>query len=124
MEKYQFFPCRTNEALLLVTSYHQGQMTGCLSSPRMESPAEVQSVPQLLFLLDDLSSREDRTISHYAFDPAWMDGIPSVATLKIRVLFHEHHTRQGSVLWEDQRKEAAFRSVWELIQILDEILID
>ena len=45
-----------------------------------------------------------------------------MATLRIQVLFREHYSWQGCILWEEQQKEATFRSVLELIQLLDEIL--
>lgn len=124
MENYVFFPCQTNEAILLVTSYHNGQMQGWLTHPRLDSPIEIQSVPQFLFSLDEFLLREDKNISYHAFDPNGLENLSGIATLRIRVLFQENHSWQGLLVWEDQRKEASFRSVWELIQLLDEILID
>lgn len=124
MEKYGFFPCRMNEAILLVTSYNNGQMHGWLTHSRSDSPIEIHSVPHLLFSIEDFLMREDRMISYHAFEPTGLDKLPGIATLRIRVLFRENYTWQGLLTWEDQQKEASFRSIWELIQILDEILAE
>lgn len=124
MEKYAFFPCRTNEAVLVVTSYHNGQMHGWLTGSRLDNPTEIHSVPHLLFSLDEMILREDRLISFHAFAPSGLKDTQHIAVLRIRILFQENATWQGLLLWEDRQKEASFRSVWELIQILDEILAD
>lgn len=124
MEKYSFFPCKMNEAILLVTSYHNGQMHGWLTHSRSDSPIEIHSVPHLLFSIEDFLMWDDRVISYHAFEPTGLDKLPCIATLRIRVLFRENYTWQGLLTWEDQQKEASFRSIWELIQILDEILAE
>lgn len=122
MKKNTFFPCQMNEAILLVTSYDQGQLHGWLSHSRMETPVEVCSVPHLLFSIDDYLLSESRMINPNAFAPTGLEDLPRQATLRIRILFQENHTWQGLLRWDERGKEASFRSVWELIQILDEVL--
>lgn len=124
MGKYTFFPCRTNEAILLVTSYNNGQMQGWLTHSRLDSPIEIHSVPHLLFSIDEYLLQENRVISYRAFEPTGLDKLPHIATLRINILFRENFTWQGLLVWEEQQKEASFRSIWELIQILDEILAE
>lgn len=124
MKKYTFFPCHANEAVLRVTSYYKGQLQGWLTHSRLDGPVAVQSVPHLLFSLDEFLLRENRSISQHAFESSGMKKESCIATLRIRVLFQENHTWQGQLIWEDRQKETSFRSVWELIQILDEILAD
>ena len=124
MKKHTFFPCQMNEAILLITSYHQGQMRGWLSHSRLDNPVEVVSIPHFLFLLDEFLLRGDKSITYHAFESSRMEDLPSVATVRIRVLFQENSTWQGLILWEDRKMEAPFRSIWELIQILDEILAE
>ena len=124
MRNFPPFPCRTNEAILLVGSYHKGEMTGWLIHPQLENQKEIHSIPQMLFLLDELLLQEERFVRLQAFEPTGHDDIPRIATLRIQILFRENYTWQGCLLWEEQKKEASFRSVLELIQILDEILED
>lgn len=122
MKKITTFPCRANDAILLVSSYQDGQLHGWLSHSRTDEVQEIRSIPQLLFYIDEYLLQEEGLISYQAFDSLKYEEIPCIATLRIQVLFQEHHTWQGCVLWEDQQMEVAFRSVWELIQIFDEIL--
>ena len=114
---------QTTDAILYVTHYKEGMLSGWLVHPRVESQIKVQSVPQLLFLLDNILLREDIPIDYYAFEErALLDS--TIATIRLQILFREHHTWQGCVVWEDQQMEASFRSVLELIEILDEILAE
>lgn len=46
----------------------------------------------------------------------------SMGVFRIQVLFREHSTWQGRLIWQEENKEFVFRSVMELIQMLDEIL--
>lgn len=124
MDKHVFFSYQLNEAVLFVTSYHKGQLTGWLSNSRLENPVEVLSVPHLLFLLDEFLVRDDKAVNYRAFDLKGMENIQCLATLRIRVLFQENHTWQGLLAWEERELEASFRSVWDLIQLLDEVLAD
>ena len=48
--------------------------------------------------------------------------IGKIATFQIQVLFREFRTWQGRIVWKEQNQEASFRSVLELMQLLDEIL--
>ena len=124
MDKHVFFSYQLNEAVLFVTSYHKGQLTGWLSNSRLENPVEVLSVPHLLFLQDEFLVRDDKAVNYRAFDLKGMENIQCLATLRIRVLFQENHTWQGLLAWEERELEASFRSVWDLIQLLDEVLAD
>ena len=46
------------------------------------------------------------------------------AVFRIQILFREHYTWQGKLVWQDENQEAVFRSVLELIQLIDEILAE
>ena len=124
MNKHVFFSYQINEAVLFVTSYDKGQMTGWLSNSRLENPVEVLSVPHLLFLLDEYLVRDDKAVNYRPFELKGMENIQCIATLRIRVLFQENYTGQGLLSWEEREIETSFRSVWDLIQILDEVLAD
>ena len=119
MKNFRQFPCGTNDAILMVTHYREGLMEGWLAHPRLDRPEQVKNIPQLLFLLDDLLSREDALISYHAFEPAKFKEVERIATIRIQILFREHHTWQGCLLWEDQKMEAPFLSVLEMIQIVN-----
>lgn len=117
-------PYKTYDAILYVTAYHEGQLEGLLVHPRLGAPQKITSLPQMLFLLDDLLSREDLLLSYPDVDSAGKADFEKLASLRLQILFQEHHTWQGCVHWEELGKSLTFRSVLELIQILDEILTD
>ena len=123
MKVNKLIPRQMTDAILYVTHYKEGALSGWLDHPRLNNPEKVQSVPALLFALDGILSREDIPIGHRAFEESALPDTP-IATIRLQVLFREHHTWQGCAIWEDQQMEAPFRSVLELIEILDEILAD
>lgn len=122
MKKFSPFPCRTNDAILFVQSYRDGELSGQLIHPRGGELKEIRSIPQLILILDEILLQEDGLINYHTFDQTGYEKIRRIATIRIQILFREHYTWQGCVQWEEQRKEVTFRSVLELIQILDEIL--
>lgn len=117
-------PNKTYDAILHVTAYQAGRLEGFLTHPRMETPRRVESVPQLLFLLDELLSNEDLLLSFPGADTTAKTERQQIATLRLQILFREHYTWQGCVHWEEQAHTFPFRSALEMIHILDEILSD
>lgn len=122
MKKLSSFPYGTNDAILIVNSYTAGNIDGVILHPRLASPQTVGSIPQLLFLLDELHREQGLPIVPHAFKPDKNSYPDHIATLRIRILFSENYTWQGTLGWEEERMEAPFRSVLELIQLIDEIL--
>jgi len=122
MKHFSPFPCRPNDAILMVQSYQDGEMHGQLVHPRVGGPREIRSISHLILTLDELLQSGEGLVSYQVFEPAGYESIQRIATFRIQILFREHYTWQGCILWEEQRKEATFRSVLELIRILDEIL--
>lgn len=123
MRKKKLIPRQRNDAILYVTHYQKGNLEGWLTHTRMDQPMQIQSVPQLLFALDELFSQEDRPISVCVFEAGPVPEEP-MSTLRIQILFREHYSWQGLLIWEDNQMEAPFRSVLELIEIMDEILAE
>ena len=123
MNARKLFPCQMNDAIFHVTHYKDGMVTGWLSHPRLDDSLKIQSIPQFLFALNDVLSQEDAPIARH---PLQQPTIPEdlIATIRLQVLFREHYTWQGYIIWEEQQMKASFRSVLELIEILDEILAE
>ena len=44
------------------------------------------------------------------------------ATFELQILFRQHSSWQGIVLWQDRNREQSFRSVLELILLMDSAL--
>ena len=123
MKAKKLMPRQLTDAIFYVTYYKEGMLSGWLVHPRLENPMKIQSVPQLLFSLDSILSREDIPIGYHAFEDRELPD-STIATIRLQVLFREHYTWQGCAVWEDRQMEAPFRSVLELIEILDEILAE
>ena len=118
----KLIPCRTMEALGVVTEYQDGVMTGILRHPRLEGPIQIRSMSHLILMLDsllDLEECPDRPLPLVRPIP---EEEHAIATFQIQVLFREFYTWQGRLVWKEQNQEASFRSVLELMQLLDEIL--
>lgn len=123
MKTKKQFSCRMADVIFHVHDYHDGQIEGWLSHPRLPQPIKISSVPQLLFVLDDVLERESRPMEYPNYPASAMPGRP-IATLRLQILFREHYTWQGVVLWEEQQKQATFLSVLELVKLLDEVLAE
>ena len=45
-----------------------------------------------------------------------------LATFELKILFRQHSSWQGTVFWQEEKQEKSFRSVLELILLLDSAL--
>lgn len=118
----KMIPCRSMEALVTVTSYKNGVMSGVLRHPRLDEPMKFCSMSQFLLVLDSLLDLETCPNRPLPLVRPIMEDELTIATFQIQVLFRDFHTWQGRLVWKDQEQEASFRSVLELMQLLDEIL--
>lgn len=123
MKTKKQFSCRMADVIFHVHDYRAGQIEGWLSHPCLPQPVKITSVPQLLFVLDDVLEREARPMEFPNYQAAPLPGTP-IATLRLQILFREHYTWQGVVVWEEQQKQATFLSVLELVKLLDEVLAE
>lgn len=122
MRSEKMIPCRSREAVVTVLSYDNGIMAGYLQHPRLKKREELQSLSQMVLLLNGLLNLEGGPDSPLPLVAAECSDIEKLAVFSIQVLFMEHYTWQGKLIWQDQKKETVFRSAMELIQIMDEIL--
>ena len=107
---------------MVVTEYHDGVMHGILRHPRLDKPIPIQSMTQFILTMDSLLDLEGCPDSPLPLVRPIPEEETAIATFQIQVLFREHSTWQGRMVWKDADQEASFRSVLELMQLLDEIL--
>lgn len=118
----KMIPCQSREAVVTVLSYHNGNMKGYLQHPRLDGKEKIESLSHLVLLLDSLVDLEYCMNSPLPVVwPNYSDK-KSMAVFRIQILFREHYTWQGRLVWKDKNQEIIFHSVIELLQILDEIL--
>ena len=118
----KLIPCSTMEAILVVKDYQDGVMNGILRHPRLEYPVPVSSISHAVLILDGLLDLEDCPESPLPLVKPIAEDENAIATFQIHVLFREFHTWQGRLIWKDRNQEASFRSILELMQLLDEVL--
>ena len=119
--------------LVCVDSYEEGVMKGRFFGPRQDMEI-FESLSQFLVrmegLLNDLqaprSYTEARTFSELPEENR--DPVPAGtrrgnrATFELNVLFRQHSSWQGTLLWREQGREHSFRSVLELVLLMDSAL--
>ncbi len=124
MLRERMIPCHSREAVVTVLAYKNGIMEGYLQHPRLEARERLQSMSQLVLLLDSLQDLENCINSPLPLVRQECEGLDSIAVFYIQILFREHYTWQGRLIWENENREIVFHSAIELIQLLDEILAE
>ena len=122
MLRERMFPCQSREAVVTVQTYHDGIMDGYLQHPRLKGRAEIRSLFQMVLLLNSLIDMEDCPNPSLPLVPVHYGSRETDTVFRIQILFREHYTWQGRLIWQDRNQEVVFHSAIELIQLLDEIL--
>lgn len=122
MLREKMFPCQSREAVVTVQKYHDGIMDGYLQHPRLDGRAKIRSLSQMVLLLNSLIDMEDCPNPSLPLVPVHYGGKDTDKVFRIQILFREHYTWQGRLIWQDRNQEVVFHSAIELIQLLDEIL--
>lgn len=121
-------------ATVCVDSYHNGIPTGRIYHARRENGIEFHSLMQFLTHMEQTMDEADFpkafTATRTFAPPAELPATPpectcytgEQATFAIRILFRQNSSWQGSVIWLEGQQERSFRSVLELIFLLDNAL--
>lgn len=101
--------------LVSIESFHNGAMEGMLDSVGMTGPCKYTSLLDLIIMIDNILDQQEE-----ALRPVLRQVDPSfVAAFELEVLFRHHHTWQGRIRWASGQKQATFKSVLELLFILE-----
>lgn len=132
--KVQYMAYGKNIVTVRVVSYEDRRPVGTLSGPQMPEPLQFSSMAQLLFYMDELMDRENspqRETEAREFCP--VDAQPvlhaqsrrgkTLAVFEIRVMFRQNASWQGSLFWRERKLEGHFRSVLELMRLMDSALL-
>lgn len=119
-----------------IDSYHDGVPVGRLYNQASHEPRPFRSASQFLLQMEELldqlqfpqSFQTVRTfgepVAKPSVDPA--EGAPSpqgeLATFILKVYFRQNASWQGSVTWEEAGLDQNFRSVLELLLLMDDAL--
>lgn len=122
MLREKMLPCQSREALITVLSYRNGIMDGYLQHPRLDGKEKIDSLSQMILLLNSLLDLENCLEHPLPLVQPECKEMESIAMFCIQILFREHYTWQGRLIWQNRRLEYVFHSAIELIQLVDEIL--
>jgi len=133
-EPRAFIPNEMRFTTVRVTSYSDRSFAGYFETPARDGPTPFQSLTQLLLSLDDLSdelgfpqrSRAPRSLVRKRDGEADAQaqappGKP-LASFRICIMFRQNASWQGSCEWIEENRSANFRSVLELIRLMDGVL--
>ena len=134
--KYQQYDNLFRSTIICVDGYENKVPVGRLYNSSNEEGTSFHGVMELLLTMESMleemkgpqsfSSRRsfgppgERTVSPVVAD-AVREG--KVATFSLRVLFRQNASWQGSVFWYDGKQEESFRSVLELLTLMDSALV-
>ena len=124
----------SRKMIVCIDSYREGIFQGRLSD-REGSIRSFQSLSQFLVMVEQLLEQEDgpqsdtarRSFSACLIQPCETihhGGIPrgAQATFELQILFRQHTSWQGVLVWQEQKMEQTFRSVLELLLLIDSAL--
>ena len=133
MQKKLWCP-ENNRILVCVDAYEEGNPSGRFYNAFQETE-EFSSLSRMLIRIEELLNAQ-RTpqsyIAHRTFstvaEPREEEPPPAVfrkggrATFELKILFRQHGSWQGVVNWKEGGREQSFRSVLELVHLMDSAL--
>lgn len=135
-EKTGFVPYEMRTSSIQVISYENQNMKGFLNNPYFSGERYFENLVQMIFLieemLDDLNCPQRDMVSRSfgpqdlirktpAYAPAPAER-RVLANFQLRILFRQNASWQGSLSWKERMMESSFRSLLELIMLLDSAL--
>ena len=138
MAHSKFVSYDMKKSVIKVHEYREMNISGVIVNPFYESELYFGSTTQLLKLLDQL--QDDIRYPEKSMNPRSFakDGshslavgvqesdaqkkLKTLASFEISILFRQNASWQGSVVWMEKVASAEFRSVLELIFLIDSVL--
>lgn len=129
-----FIPYEIKTSIVKITSYANRQLRGTLTNPYFEHEMCFDNAIQFLVLVEELlnslgypqQAMERRTFRSvkpvYKLETACDACAPALATFRLNVLFRQSASWQGQLVWVEEKCEAQFRSVLELLMLMDNVL--
>lgn len=117
-----------------VDSYEDGILSGRFYNPYLDTGQSFESLTQFLLqmeqTLDAMNFPQSYTVTRtFADTPKEPSGEPETefrkgkrGTFVVKILFRQNASWQGSVVWQEGGREQSFRSVLELIFLMDSAL--
>lgn len=130
----RFFPVSKSTFILTITGYQDKHISGVLNVPLANKSYSFQNLVQLLLLMDslmDTTNFPQHCVEPRAFQDSQHTLVPqevsqkpasSLAAFEVNVMFRQNASWQGSIVWLNCALESRFRSVLELVGLMDDAL--
>lgn len=131
----KFVPPEQKTSIIEIIGYQDKNLEGTLQNPYYQERKAFSNLTQLLFLMENLQDdlhypqkgMETRSFTGDTSTPLQFPetDLPSAqvkATFKLRVLFRQNASWQGTITWVEEGVEAQFRSALELVFLIDSVL--
>lgn len=133
-------PYSAKTSIIRITGYEKKNCAGVLSNPHFGRDIAFENTAQMLFLIEQMLCDLDypqRTTEKRSFREQpekraliVQDTLPTapagetsaLATIRLRIMFRQSASWQGEAGWVEGESSVQFRSVLELLQLIDEIL--
>ena len=115
------------KTLVCLDSYDNGVPVGRIYGPHIDG-MQFNSMSQFLIKMEELLDNTDVPRSFSAKESSDAAVLPmqfhrgAQATFAVQVLFRQHTSWQGIITWLEEHMEQRFRSVMELILLMDSAL--
>ena len=138
MEYSKFVPYQMKITVIEVVSYEERTISGRVINPFYAEPMPFYGMIQLLSLIENVHTELNypeptMEMRHYGeqsikmtLTPCLRTDIadkPAIAVFKVSLFFRQNASWQGSIIWTEKDSVANFRSVLELIYLIDETLL-
>ena len=138
----RFTPREMKTTLIKVYSYNNKCMQGLISNPFFEKEMVFENVMQLITMIERISDSlffpqkamqlrqfsdtepatiEDDTAFDFAATVDFSNQYP-IATFELEIIFRQNASWQGNIIYAEQNLTSSFRSVLELLKLMDSVL--
>lgn len=121
--------------IVCIDAYHDKVMKGRLYNPYLEDTVGFYGVMSFLYSMEEMleqmnyprayeikrSFEKNKTYECLVGSPG-LNIKGEMGTFEIKILFRQNASWQGIVTWKEQEKEESFRSVLELLLLIDSAL--
>lgn len=128
MTSKPFVPYEMKTSIIHVLSYEDKKLEGYLESAFFKGRRYFSNLTQMIFLVEELLDAmiyPSRVTSLRSFTTrttrrtAQENEEKPIASFRLSVLFRQNASWQGNIQWMEDKKVIPFRSVLELIQLID-----
>lgn len=128
-----YVPGDAKTTVIEIVSYEHKNPEGTLKNPFYGQELSFSSTTELLLAIDgmlDLLNYPQAAMASRRFkaDPVRIDWErrgktePPLAVFQLNVIFRQNASWQGTLTWVEQSRQISFRSVFEMLKLMDSVL--